>query len=260
MLLIKKYVDFAIADKASNTDLQTTANNLSLLISNNLPLDGRRSMTGNLNMGGNEIVNIKPFVEDDKIQPQQDNHAITFGYFHTERGELKRLINETGYDALNRKNPDPMEDDIDMGDNRIVNLKDPIFLQDVVNKRYLDTRISNIDPTHLLPIDGSRAMTNNLDMDNHKILNLKEPTDDKDVANKQYIDKLIDETVQQTVEENVFKRVMDYDEFKEDDDDIHKIGVENKDFYKISKKTYKFEIDYDLMKVMVNIVQDYQLM
>lgn len=60
-------------------------------------MDGRRSMTGNLNMGGNEKVNIKPFVEDDDIQPQQDNHAITFGYFHTERGELKRLINEVGY-------------------------------------------------------------------------------------------------------------------------------------------------------------------
>ena len=77
-----------------------------------------------------------------------------------------------------------MTNNLDMGDNRIENLKDPIFLQDVVNKRYLDTIISNIDPTHLLPRDGSRAMTNNLDMDNHKILNLKDPTDDKDVANK----------------------------------------------------------------------------
>ena len=38
---------------------------------------------------------------------------------------------------------------------------------------------------------------------------------------------------------------MEYDEFKEDDNDIHKIGVENKDFHTINKKTYKFEIDYD---------------
>ena len=30
---------------------------------------------------------------------------------------------------------------------------------------------------------------------------------------------------------------MDDDEFKEDDDDIHKIGVENKDFHHINKKT-----------------------
>lgn len=38
---------------------------------------------------------------------------------------------------------------------------------------------------------------------------------------------------------------MEYDEFKEDDNDIHKIGVENKDFHTINKKAYKFEIDYD---------------
>ena len=38
---------------------------------------------------------------------------------------------------------------------------------------------------------------------------------------------------------------MDDDEFKEDDDDIHKVGVENKDFHSINKKTYKFNIDYD---------------
>ena len=38
---------------------------------------------------------------------------------------------------------------------------------------------------------------------------------------------------------------MEYDEFKEDDNDIHKIGVENKDFHTINKRTYKFEIDYD---------------
>ena len=38
---------------------------------------------------------------------------------------------------------------------------------------------------------------------------------------------------------------MDYDEFKEDDDDIHKVGVKNKNFHSINKKTYKFNIDYD---------------
>ena len=154
-------------------------------------MDGRRSMTGNLNMGGNEIVNIKPFVEDDDIQPQQDNHAITFGYFHTERGELKRLINEVGYNALNRKNPDQMEDDIDMGDNRILNLKEPTDDKDVANKQYVDTRISNINLTQLLPRDGGRAMTNNLDMGDNRIENLKDPIFLQDVVNKRYLDTII---------------------------------------------------------------------
>ena len=37
-------------------------------------------MQGNLNMGGNPIINIKPFVEDDSSDTQK-NEAITFGYF-----------------------------------------------------------------------------------------------------------------------------------------------------------------------------------
>ena len=93
-----------------------------------LPLLGNRSMQDNLNMGGHAIVNIKPFVEDDSSQAASDaqrNEVINFGYFHTERGELKRLINKVSYDALNRKNPDPMEDDIDMANHSIINLKDP---------------------------------------------------------------------------------------------------------------------------------------
>ena len=39
--------------------------------------------------------------------------------------------------------------------------------------------------------------------------------------------------------------VMDDDLFKEDDDDIHKVGVQNKDFHLVNKKTYEFKIDYD---------------
>ena len=38
---------------------------------------------------------------------------------------------------------------------------------------------------------------------------------------------------------------MDDDEFKEDDDDIHKVGVQNKNFHLVNKKTYEFKIDYD---------------
>ena len=38
---------------------------------------------------------------------------------------------------------------------------------------------------------------------------------------------------------------MDDDEFKEDDSDIHKVGVRNKNFHLVNKKTYEFKIDYD---------------
>ena len=43
----------------------------------------------------------------------------------TQRGELKRLINDISSEALNRKDPDPVEDDIDMANHSIINLKDP---------------------------------------------------------------------------------------------------------------------------------------
>ena len=38
---------------------------------------------------------------------------------------------------------------------------------------------------------------------------------------------------------------MDDDEFKEDDNDIHKVGTTNKNFHLVNKKTYEFKIDYD---------------
>ena len=72
------------------------------------PLAGNRSMQGNLDMGGFVIKNMKPFVEDDSGQAASDaqkNEVINFGYFHTQRGELKRLINDVSSEALNRKNP-----------------------------------------------------------------------------------------------------------------------------------------------------------
>ena len=93
-----------------------------------LKLDGSKAMTGDLNMGGKAIKNIKPFVEDDSSQAAfnaQKNEVINFGYFHTQRGELTRLINQVASEALNRKNPDPMQDNIDMANHSIINLKDP---------------------------------------------------------------------------------------------------------------------------------------
>jgi len=56
-----------------------------------LPRDGSRQMSGNLNIGGYALINVRPFVEDDNIS--QSGQAIDFSYFHAERGELKRFIN-----------------------------------------------------------------------------------------------------------------------------------------------------------------------
>ena len=133
MLLIKKYVDIAnfqqnavIYNKADKSYVDDEIAKIPKPDTDVLKLDGSKAMSGVLNMGDQAIINIKPFVEDDSSQAASDaqkNQVINFGYFHTERGELKRLINEVSYDALNRNNPDPMQDDIDMANHSIYNLK-----------------------------------------------------------------------------------------------------------------------------------------
>ena len=181
-----------------------------------LPISGIRGMQGNLNMGGQSIVNLRPFVEIDSAQPAQDNQVINFGYFHTQRGDLKRLINEVASDALNRKSPDPMLDPIDMGNNFITNVKDP------------------------LPSNSHYAATVNF---------VNKTVSDNNTTISTLIDSKINEVedlnIKAAKQENVFFFIMDDDLFKEDDSDITKVGKVNKDFYDIHKETYQFNISYD---------------
>ena len=190
--------------------------------------DGSKDMTGNLNMGGNAIKNIKPFVEDDSSQDAQNaqlNDVINFGYFHTQRGELTREINDVAYEALNRKNPDPVEDKIDMNNHRIKGLSDGNENDDAVNIKQLNEAEDNL----------TKYIDNEITDNNTNINSI--------------IDRKIKESETSSIDlvdqENVFKMVMDDDLFKQDDDDIHKVGVQNKDFHLVNKKTYEFNIDYD---------------
>ena len=156
-----------------------------------LPISGIRGMQGNLNMGGQSIVNLRPFVEIDSAQPAQDNQVINFGYFHTQRGDLKRLINEVASDALNRKSPDPMLDPIDIGNNFITNVKDP------------------------LPSNSHYAATVNF---------VNKTVSDNNTTISTLIDSKINEVedlnIKAAKQENVFYFIMDDDLFKEDDSDI----------------------------------------
>ena len=184
-----------------------------------LPLLGDRSMQDNLNMGGHAIINIKPFVEDDCSQAASDaqrNEVINFGYFHTERGELKRLINEVSSDALNRKDPDPMEDDIDMANHNIINLKEP--------EDHQATYAANVKFVANAIVDNNTTLQTEIDS---KI----KVSEERSIG-----------AVQQ---ENVFEKVMTDDLFILDDDDIHKVAVVDKDFHKVYQQTYVFKIDYD---------------
>ena len=102
-------------------------------------------------------------------------------------------------------------------------------------------------------------MESNIDMAQHSIINLKKPEDHQATcaANVKFVaDAIVDnntvletQIVRRITEsfdiENVFKKVMDDDEFKEDDSYIHKSGVQNKNFHLVNKKTYEFKIDCD---------------
>ena len=241
-LVSKKYVD------TENAKQDTTINNISSISSDNtnlikalqtskadqsyvddnfLNLDGSKSMAGNFNTGGYYIDGLPELVEDDtsdETLAKIKGRAIDFGYFHTERGKLKRLINNVSSDALNRKDPDPMEDDIDMTDSKgtkhsIVGLKDP------------------------QPSDSSYAASVNF---------VNTTVNGSNVIINGVIDKKIQESEERSIravqQENVFEKVMVDDLFILDDDDIHKVAVVDKDFHKVNQETYLFKIDYDSSK------------
>ena len=150
------------------------------------------------------------------------------------------------------------------------NSRQDIAIADKASKSYVDGEIAKIPhvaaATDVLKLDGSKAMTGDLDMANHNLINLKDPQpsnashaasvnfvnttiNDNNTIIDGIIDRKIKESEASSIEsndrENVFKKVMDDVEFKEDHDKIHKVGVENKNFHLVNKKTYEFKIDYD---------------
>ena len=184
-----------------------------------LPLLGDRSMQDNLNMGGHATINIKPFVEDDSsgaASDAQKNEVINFDYFHAERGELKSLINKVSSDALNRKDPDAMKDNIDMANHSIVNLKEP--------EDHQATYAANVKFVANAIVDNNTTLQTEIDSK---------------------IEASEERSIQAVQQENVFEKVMVDDLFKLDGTDIHKVTVVDKDFHKVNQQTYQFKIDYD---------------
>ena len=185
-----------------------------------LPLSGNRAMHGTLDMSGYSIKNIRPFVEDDSSQAASDAQkydVVHWGKIHEIRGDLKREINAVEYEALNRINPNPMEDPIDMGNNFITNIKDPQPL----NSQYAAT-VNFVNKT--VSDNNSTIITNY----------------------QKYVDDRLKYSVQSADTSNAFQYVMDdpagqfYDE-----DDIKGIRKTDKDFHKINKETYEMQLLLD---------------
>ena len=211
------------------------------------------------NLGGQIIKNCEPYYDglfddnslvskafvDAEIAklPKPDINVLKLDGSKAMQGDLymnnNRILNAGKLVMVANNNSE-----INMNDNKIKNVGDPLAAKDASNKRYVDVVGSNY-----LKKDGTSSMGGNLKMQDHRIIYLADPVNIQDAANKKYVDNKIKESEEGSIEvvqqENVFKKVMDDDEFKEDDNDIHKVGVRNKNFHLVNKKTYEFKIDYD---------------
>ena len=181
-----------------------------------LPLSGNKGMEGILNMSNNAIRYLKMPPNDPSSGNPPDDCALNFKYFHSQRGDLQRQINEVGSKALSIDGSDPMGGNLDMNGNNIIRLKDPL----PSNSQYAAS-VNFVNKT----ISESNA-------DLSKIIDRKITEAEKF-------------NIKSSTQNNAFLFVMNNDLFKEDDNDITKVGQVDKDFYKIKKATYQFTIKYD---------------
>ena len=77
-----------------------------------------------------------------------------------------------------------MSGNIDMGDNKIINLETPTSDKDAVTKKYVDDK-TGTDPNFT---SSGVTMTGEINMGDNKITNLETPTSNKDAATKKYVD------------------------------------------------------------------------
>ena len=181
-----------------------------------LPLSGNKGMEGILNMSNNAIRYLKMPPNDPSSGNPPDDCALNFKYFHSQRGDLERQINAVGSKALSKDGSDPMEGKLDMNLYDIINLPtaDRNESSYAANVNYVNKTVSDNNATISGLIDTKITEAEKF--------NIKSST-----------------------QENVFLFVMENDLFREDDDDITKVGEVDKDFYQIKKATYEFTIKYD---------------
>ena len=129
-----------------------------------------------------------------------------------------------------------MTGELDMGLNRIKNLKTPISSTDAINASFLHNFMSAY-----LNTEGG-TMEGQIDMANNKIINLPEPTSAKDAATKDFVEK--SHVSQSGLQKNVFLYQMTDDLESSSESNITVTGI--KDFpntpHTLFKKAYHFTI------------------
>ena len=265
----KKYVDtanskqdIAIADKANKSYVDGEIAKVNIDTTPLLPRDGSRSMFGDLDMDDNHILNIENLTDYEIYNPLDLNYRIN---------DLKSVVNKEylNENFLKKVDKDGREY-YDLKQNIIKNCEpyyDGLFDNNsLVSKAFVDAEISKLPKpdTGVLKLDGTKAMTGALDMNNNEIKNLKypQPSDASHAAsvdffnntiggNNSVINNIIEKKIQESEErsiqsvqqENIFKKVMTDNLFKEDDDRIEFISTINYNLlHRINHLTYLFRI------------------
>ena len=160
----------AVANSAASTaaSANTNANNALATANNALSQVGTAvqktgdTMTGDLDMGGNEIQNL--------AAPSASGDAATKGYVDT---GLAGKLNTSG---------GTMSGAINMGSNQINSLAAPTNPNDASSKTYVDTNLAT-----KLNLSGG-TMSGTLNMGAQSLTNLATPSASSDAANKGYVD------------------------------------------------------------------------
>ena len=100
-------------------------------------------------------------------------------------GDLTKVINyqDTRNIFLSKKEGGKMEASIDMNNNTIYNVKDPVQADQATNKKYVDNQLAK-------KLDKGA----DIDMKNNSIVNLKFPSNQKDATSVEFVNKRITET------------------------------------------------------------------
>ena len=144
-----------------------------------------------LDMNGHTIDNIKS-----PRNPDQAVNKQTLDY------HLNKKANNDDLSKYLKK-----DEDINMNNNRILNLIDPNTPQEPVTLSLMTDMT-----THFLDLKGSRKMTGNIQMDGHQVSGLTIfPQNDDHGANKKYVDEQISKAnIKPTnIPKNVFKYIME---------------------------------------------------
>ena len=86
-----------------------------------------------------------------------------------------------------------MTNNLNINNNKLINLSTPINNQDAVTKKYCDTN-SLVAERNCLLLDGTNSTNGNIDMNSHKIINISDPTNNQDAVTKIYLINYHDNT------------------------------------------------------------------